>query len=141
MDKNEKTFINGIDNRLDIKALTLTCAANAINALKTAKDISLNPNTKLIIFTTSSMIYGTILLDDNDSDPALAINRAIVDSRNQFLKEVQSDNDVFVNNSCSLQIKDATIRPLAGGNDAHIHILNVFSDQILGFSFGELTNK
>jgi hypothetical protein len=141
MDKNKKVFINGIDNRRDIKASTLICAAVGIDSLKTSKEVSVKPDTKLIILTTSSIIYGTVLLDNNNDNPALVINHAINEARNNFLKEEQSDNDVIVNNSAYLRIKDATIRPLAGGRDFHFQILNIFSDQILGFSFGEINNE
>lgn len=142
MDKNKDVFINGIDNRLDVKGITLTTAAAAINTLKADKDFTLGSNTQILILTTSSVIYGDILLNlnDNEKDPVLWINKAIGTARNNYLEKNQTDSDVVINNSSYLQIKNATVRPLSGGSGYNFKILNVFTDQILGFSFGELND-
>ena len=132
---------NYIEKRIDIKRVTIISAAAAIKSLINDKTKILGPNTQVIVLTTSSMIYGQILIGDEDNTPAAAINKSIFDCRNKILENEQDKEDIVVNNSSIITIKNACIKPLVGGNPAKFELLNIFTDQILGFSFGELNQE
>lgn len=127
-----------LENLIDLKLLTLKTFQMCIDRLKNDESITLSQKTNLIIFTSSASIMGTVVLDE-DKDIRDVLNSILLSTRKSLLKQIEHSNSEVINRSGVIVIKDATIRPFSNpAATFNVAVLNIFTDQILGFSFGEL---
>lgn len=140
-----------IKDRIDLKSLTFQCFNTAIEVLKSNEfeGISVSPNTSLVILTDFGIIQGSYipnLESEDDSNESAGeifvrtITGKVFEIRNKRLVELKSENPELklINDSSSIVLSDVTITPYSNpSSKSHIGLLTLFTDQIVGFSFGE----
>ena len=95
-----------------------------------------NQNYKLMIVTSSAIISGTLSAQTTDMSK---LNQKMIDARNETLSANETTEDIIVNNVSMITLNDVTISPFANPKAiTSMSIINIFSDQILGYSFGTL---
>lgn len=132
-----------IKNRVDLKASTIHSFSAAIEFLKTPHDnISLGPDTRLILMTNFGMVEGTLqstMQSDDEKTTGTVISDALIKTRNTFLAEDEEtlDTDTISNNFSLITISNAKVTPYSNPAAVSIYeVLNLFTDQIVGFTFG-----
>lgn len=145
---------NTLNNRVDLKSLTFQCFNSVIDVLKTNESNILvgNSNVSLVILTHLGMIQGDFISnfdisddsqDNNEIKLVKTLSGKVFEMRDKELLEFQSENSNFklINDSGTIALSDVTITPYNSINNAiHLGFLSLFTDQIIGFSFGEFSN-
>ena len=97
---------------------------------------------KPIIFTHSYVITGEIIpfstIHEAEKEFPLKAAKSIHDSTQNFLKKSFDENILEKNPSKLLLIKNASIRSLSSNQITNLPVFCLFSDQIVGFTFGHL---
>lgn len=125
-----------MQNKIDIKGVKL----NTIGTFLNNPEAGLSKN-KLILVTNSSLIYGTfvdqnkLIIDTENAE--LALHKVALEAaKNISLKKPEAT----INNSVSIVLKDVTIMPLSAPSvKINLQTLSLFSDQILGYTYGSLS--
>ncbi|WP_034440340.1 hypothetical protein [Clostridium ihumii] len=138
---------NLIEDRIDLKCLTFDCFCKSIDFLKSGelKNISVGENTTIVILTNFGIMEGIPLKLSNtkDTPSEILINELIpkiFEIRNDEIIRLKEKNEnlSLINDTSSILLKDVTIRPYSNPECiSHIKYLTLFSDQIVGISFGE----
>ena len=131
--ENEKTKAPGfIANRIDVKAVTINCAAMSLNTLKEEDTLGELEDTNIMLLTNFGTIEGEIVLDNNNffSD--------CNELRNTLLANAPQKEGIIINNSSSIILKNAKIIPYANPSySIQLQDFSIFSDQIVGFTYGK----
>jgi len=129
---------NFIKNRVDLKAATVNMFASAINVLKTDNTELVSKETKVFLFTNFGVIEGDIPVTEEENLSSDPIGNAFFQIRNNGLAKIEEESEKLqVSNNVSIvTIRDAIIHPF-NGETSSIGILYLFSDQIVGFTYGE----
>jgi hypothetical protein len=140
----EKKCPEFIKNRIDLKATTVTAFAYALNSMK--EEDSIGQNTKLLLLTSMGTIEGEIYFpnDNNKDNVGVVLSDAFINIRNNILcdDEAEMDKPTIVNDTSIITIVNAKVTPFSNSNNVlTLATLNLFADQILGFSFGEIDLK
>ena len=134
----EKKIPDFIKNRLDVKCQSVYAFDAAVEMLKLPKDhILLSPETKVIIVTNFGTVVGEMVgpQEKGETISQMVIN-SFISSRNNIWADNESDKNV-INNSSIVIVKNAKVTPFANPIcSTNFEILCLFSDQIVGFSFG-----
>ena len=125
-------------NRIDVKSQKL----NALGKLLNMPEAGLTKN-KLILLTDSSMIYGSLVKQEdilsNNVDVQLKPYEVTLQASKNAYSIAQKENINTINNSVSIVLKDVTIIPFATPNvKINFSSICVFSDKIVGFTYGNL---
>ena len=133
-----------IKNRIDLKATTVTAFAYALNSMK--EEESIGKNTKLLLLTNMGTIEGDIYFpnDENKDNIEVILSDSFINIRNNILRddEVEIEKPNIVNDTSIITIVNAKITPFSNSNNVlNFATLNLFADQILGFSFTEMEHK
>jgi hypothetical protein len=136
--KDTYDFPELIQKRIDVKVETISAVNSVLNQLM--KEKVLHENTKIMIITNFGIVEGTFQekVDSNDMARRLSIDAAKM--RNSHLSELEKEIavPVIVNNNYFITISDARLIPFANpGNVISFAVMNLFSDQIAGITFGE----
>lgn len=133
-----------INNRIDIKAITIDSMNKAIENIKSGKitGLSLSPQSSLSIITNFGIIQGELIeLNYEDGEPLdnRAIWSMVLDARDMSLSdlenEIGSESVDLVNNSSVISIKNAKIIPFANPTAIfNVAELFIFSDQVVGMT-------
>ena len=119
---------------VDLKAFTLQAYQSAFNETAQAQQ-----DQRIILFTSSASIIGTVVTG-NERDSYCVANSTMLEKRDKLVKKLDEENIAFVNNAATIQLKNVTIRSFSNPNASfNLPVMNIFSDQILGFSFGEIS--
>lgn len=124
-----------MQNKIDIKAVKL----NAVGTLLNNPEAGLSKN-KLILVTDSALIYGVFVdqntITDKGQNTELLLHKVSLEAAKSYS---QNAAEGVMNNSVSIVLKDVTIMPFAAPNvKINLATLSVFSDQIVGYSYGYL---
>lgn len=133
-----------IKNRIDLKATTVTAFAYALDSMK--EEHSIGQNTKLLLLTNMGTIEGDIYFpnDKNKDNIEVILSDSFINIRNNILldDEVEIEKPNIVNDTSIITIVNAKITPFSNSNNIlNFATLNLFADQILGFSFTEMEHK
>ena len=133
-----------IKNRIDLKATTVTAFAYALNSMK--EEESIGKNTKLLLLTNMGTIEGDIYFpnDENKDNIEVILSDSFINIRNNILRddEVEIEKPNIVNDTSIITIVNAKITPFSNSNQVlNIPTLNLFADQILGFSLLGVEHK
>lgn len=125
-----------IEKRIDIKYATIITAGLTIKSLK--ENGSLSSSHELIILTSIGMVTGDIVSSNPESSDETSTNQAFFILRNNLLDEKTDSlaNPIVVNNSSVIMLKNAKIKAYDGSFTSSLDMLNLYSDQIIGFSYG-----
>lgn len=135
------TVPEALDNLVDLKALTISSFQAAIDGLKKSSEITLGEDTKLILLTQAALIECEILNND-EGEPIYLINKTVLESRKNILSSEKYVNKNFLNQSATLSLKNVTITPFSNPQaKINLPVLNLFTDQILGISFGSYSQE
>lgn len=127
-----------MQNRIDIKAVKL----NAVGTLLNNPETGLSRN-KIILVTSASLIYGTFV-DQNEltvdaKSAELALHKITLDAAKSAFQESPEET---INNSVSIILKNVTIIPFSAPNvKINLATLSVFSDQIVGYTYGDFSEN
>lgn len=128
-----------VTNRLDVKYHTIAAFQTAINRIKAsnAETLSIGPETKVHILTNFGTVTGEIVVDHTIKEVINVLETVVVDSRNEELANLHTDKSIVVNNTATLFIRNAQLKPYANPKvTLEYPSLHVFVDQIVGFSWG-----
>lgn len=122
-----------MQNKIDIKAVKL----NAVGTLLNDPEAGLTKN-KLILVTDSALIYGVFVdqntITDKGQNAELLLHKVSLEAAKNYSRNA---TEGVMNNSVSIVLKDVTITPFAAPNvKINLATLSVFSDQIVGYSYG-----
>ncbi len=122
-----------MQNKIDIKAVKL----NTVGTLLNNPETGLSRN-KLVLVTSASLIYGTFVnqneLSLDDKKAELALHKITLEAAKKVFQESPEET---INNSVSIVLKDVTIMPFSAPNvKINLTTLSVFSDQIVGYTYG-----
>jgi len=150
MDKDN--IPNLLKNRADLKMLTFKGLYRAIDALKSGEieGISIGTNTNVSILTSYGIVTGTLISPMEQEDiqrnkveiVVESIYKAVFNGRNDIISKLESDNPDLhlISDSSALLLKDAVINPYADFNNSiRLAYMLLFTDDIKGLSFGELS--
>lgn len=134
----KKNWPEFIKKRIDVKADTIIAANSFFNELLEEKII--HENTKMMIVTNFGVVEGTIKQEVDANDLAQQISNIFTKLRNNKLAKLE--NEVFLptitNTNCFVTIFNAKVIPFSNPrNLVTFTALNLFSDQIVGFTLGE----
>lgn len=120
-------------NKIDIKAVKLNTVGTLLNDPKTG----LTKN-RLILVTDSALIYGTFVDQNTISTDApeadLLLHKVVLEAAKNAS---QHATEGTINSSVSIVLKDVTVLPFAAPNvKINLATLSVFSDQIVGYTYG-----
>jgi len=140
----EKKCPEFIKNRIDLKATTVTAFAYALDSMK--EENSIGQNTNLVLLTNMGTIEGDIYFpnDKNKDNVGVILSDSFINIRNNILcdDEAEIEKPNIVNDTSIITIVNAKITPFSNSNNIlTLATLNLFADQILGFSFGEIKPK
>ena len=127
-----------IKNRIDVKVETIIAANTVLNAL--TKEKIIHENAKIMIVTNFGVVEGTLKqeVDANDVAQHISLGSAKIRNNNLSKLEKEVDNPIITNNNFFVTILDAKVIPFSNpGNRLTFAVLNLFSDKIAGFTFGE----
>lgn len=127
-----------MQNKIDIKAVKL----NTVGTLLNNPETGLSRN-KLVLVTSASLIYGTFVnqneLSVDDKKAELALHKITLEAAKKVFQESPEET---INNSVSIVLKDVTIMPFSAPNvKINLTTLSVFSDQIVGYTYGGFSEK
>lgn len=131
-----------IKNRIDIKTDTINTLALFLEELnKRNEKSSLNPKIQVFLLTNFGTVKGDIVIgsssEDNTQNSALILNNTFIDIRNNLWANDSREKNNIVNNTSYITVLNAKIVPFANPNIIfNFKILNLFADQITGFTFG-----
>lgn len=137
------------ENRVDVKAETIRLFASAIKQFASQEKPFLSPNTQVILLTTIGQVSGNILTymdqdqtEDAPVDAVQTLNEELLKLKTGGLAVFEESLNCsavnVVNNNGIVVIVDAVLKPYNAPNCSHaFKVLNLFADQIVGFSFGE----
>ena len=139
---NDQNRPNSLANIIDHKALILETVGLALSAAKsgTIEGLSLSDlDSRVLLFTN----FGTLECDVDVQDSV--VNRAITEVVNMAVnkkeEEVGEGNVQFVNISGRITLKDVKLVTFNHPkNVSHLSEITLFSDQIVGFSFGRIND-
>jgi len=137
-----------IAQRIDVKTITLYSFASTLQSIKDGliKEISIDSSTTVSLLTNFGVITGDI--EDISGDPDHAeditkLNKIILKARNHALVENEKalGEDVqVVNNSGIIVIANARVTIFSNPNAFfNFQKLFLFTDQIVGFTYGQLS--
>ncbi len=140
-DKKRPEFIK---NRIDLKATTVTAFAYALDSMK--EENSIGQNTKLLLLTNMGTIEGDIYFpnDQHKDNIEVILADSFINIRNNILcdDEMEMEKPTIVNDTSIITIVNAKITPFSNSNQVlNIPTLNLFADQILGFSLLGVEHK
>lgn len=127
-----------IKNRIDVKLETIIAANSVLNELTTEKIIA--ENAKLMIVTDFGVVEGILKQDFDDNDVAQQISMASAKIRNNNLFKLEKEvaRTIITNNNYFVTIIDAKVIPFSNPSKIlTFAVLNLFTDKIVGFTFGE----
>jgi hypothetical protein len=136
-----------IKNRIDVKAQTIQVFVETIKKVTEEEKPLLGRNTQVLILTTLGQVHGKILTftdnSDTTNDVSQILNERFLQLKNfglAILEEKHNGEEIsIVNNSGLVVVIDATLKPYANPQSTYNYkVLNLFADQIVGFSFGEI---
>lgn len=142
--ENEKPKL--MENSIDLKALTFTSFSEIVNFMKSSKDPVIGPNTSIVLLTNFGIVQGTQMeFNATEDDSVNAVMNVIIsntfDLRNKHISKLENQNEQLkiINDCRSIVLKDVTITTYVNP-DSKINLgqLILFSDQIVGMSFGEM---
>ena len=137
--ENSPAFIK---NRIDVKVETIIAANTVLNEL--TKEAIINKNAKLMIVTNFGVVEGTLKqeVDANDLAQQICLSFAKVRNNNLAKAEKEVASSTITNNSYFVTILDAKVIPFSNPSKiVTFAVLNLFSDKIVGFTFGEYQTK
>lgn len=114
----------------------------AINALKKGINdesfsVNLPEETTLLLLTHSALITGDFYIPENETEKTKFEEKELLDLL--FLQASKAYNDDGNDISIPIYLKNVTIRPFSNPDSgANLAFLCVYSDQIVGVSFGEI---
>lgn len=140
---------NFSQNRIDVKELTIEAFSEAVKTCIKGDTPLLGPNTKVTLLTTIGHVSGKILTFMEDpktnekKDVAQTVNNFLLKLKTETLatieEETGSENSAIVNNSGIVVVLDAELKPYSNPKCNHtFKVLNLFADQIVGFTFGDM---
>lgn len=148
MPNNNSKFKN---DSLDLKAFTFECFSTAIEILKSGEieGISIGENTSVLILTDIGLVEGTIMMKNPaNTNPnerfAHFVMTNTINAFNEQLDKIKSENSALsiINNSDSIILKNVVITPYSNpGSKINLATLILFTDKILGISFGEKVER
>lgn len=153
MDKHDE-IPKLIETSIDFKGLYVSVFANSMDLLRSGKieQMNVGPNTKLIIMTHSAQITADLFhaIDEeenykHDDDISRALKIFLKSIRyvvHQHISDVEQKMDYtevkFGNQSHVIHLRDAVVTPFSNPSHTFTYkYLSIFSDQIVGISFGE----
>jgi hypothetical protein len=141
-----------IENRSDLKLLTLDALYSIIDNVKSGQivNISIPTNTNVFVITNFGVVEGSMVRFSNNYNQEFAndttneyskmlINQAFR-FRNEKISNLETVNEAFklINDSSAIILENAVVIPHASPNNkSNYKILVLFTDQIVGLSFGE----
>lgn len=130
-----------VKERIDVKAETILSFAHAIGRLKAGAvaGISLAPDTNILMMTSFGFVEGEIETFEGEPKTAsAAMSKALFGIRNDdFVNMQEHGRNTVTNNSSIITVRDAKITYYASPqNPSRIAELFLFSDQIIGFTYG-----
>lgn len=129
-----------ITNRLDVKFHTIVAFQAAINKIKesNAETLSIGPETQVHIITNFGTVTGEIVMDHLVKEVINVLETVVVDSRNEELSRMETADSIIVNNTATLFIRNAVLRPFTDPRHTiEYPSFHIFVDQIVGFSWGQ----
>ena len=122
-----------MQNKIDIKAVKL----NALGSILNSPEVGLSKN-RVVLLTDSSLIYGTYVdqnkIAEDTKNAELSLHKIVLDAAKSYSK---SATEGTINSSVSIVLKDVTIMPFAAPNvKINLATLSIFSDQIVGYTYG-----
>jgi hypothetical protein len=127
-----------INRRIDVKVETVLAANTVLNDAIQNKMIQ--ENAKVMIVTNFGVVEGTFKPEVDTNDLAQRISMDSAKMRNNYLAKLEKEiaGPIIINNHYFITVLDAKLIPFSDpGNRVTFAVLNLFSDQIAGFTFGE----
>lgn len=142
---NDEKISDSVQNRMDLKACTIGSLTQSIEMLIHSDKVKLDSNTTVTLITNFGNVEGTFdysTVDDDNASVSSSIINAAVKVRNTFISQNETADTIWVNNCGMITLLDATITPFATPNiKQHYANLSLFTDQIVGFTFGTKETK
>ncbi|EJW14776.1 hypothetical protein M5X00_31595 [Paenibacillus alvei] len=150
---SELKIPKSFDYLIDCKGNHVERFSNAIEFLKTSEKFDQYRNSKVVLLTHSTQITGDVFhLDDEDSEDdefsfaftsAKSIATATRNTFNEAIIEHEKTHTEkpisFSNVHKVIHLRNAVVMPLANpANKFNYHYLAVYTDQVVGLSFGEV---
>ncbi len=118
---------------VDAKAFTLQAYQAAFNETKEAQEDS-----RIVLFTSSASIIGTVVTS-KEREGYVQLNSAMLEKRDKLMQKLGEEKIPFINNASTIQLKNVTIRSFSNPEASlKLPVMNIFADQIVGFTFGEV---
>lgn len=127
-----------IKKRIDVKVETIIAANTVLNEL--TKEKMIHENAKIMIVTNFGVVEGTLKHEVDTNDMAQRISMDSAKIRNNHLSKLEKEvaSPIITNNNYFVTILDAKVIPFSNSrNKLTFAALNLFSDKIVGFTFGE----
>ena len=119
---------------VDVKAFTLQAYQAAFNETAQAEK-----DPRIVLFTSSASILGTVVTT-KERDSYVQINSTMLEKRDKLIQNLDEEKIPFINNASTIQLKNVTIRSFSNPETAlNLPVMNIFADQIVGFTFGEIS--
>lgn len=134
-----------LNDRIDLRALTVNVYSSAIDLLKSGEieSVSLGKDTQLIIYTTFGTIQGQLMQDKYEDEPKLNSTALLHDifmkQRDKQLEQYEEEGaSRLVNDSGYIPLVNVQLTPFSNPNDVHrLAYFLLYPDQIVGLTFGE----
>lgn len=123
---------------IDVKLDTIT-AENTI-LKKLTKEKADNEKAKIMLVTNFGIVEGTIKPEVGENDVAKRISIGTAEIRGIHLAKLEKEvaSSIIANNNCYVTILNARVTPFLDPTKIlNFAVLNLFSDKIVGFAFGE----
>jgi hypothetical protein len=127
-----------IKNRIDVKVETIIAANTLLNEL--TKEKIIDENAKIMIVTNFGIVEGTLKQEVDANDVAQQISLGSAKIRNNHLSKLEKEvaSPIITNNNYFVTILNAKVIPFSNPSKiVTFTVLNLFSDKIVGFTFGE----
>ena len=131
-----------LEDRIDLRALTVNTFIQAIELLTSGKldSISVDNNTKVVIYTTIGTITGQLFEEfkENSTEQHYSIiHEQIMKSRNFKLEQFEKEDvNRIINDSGYIALSNVTISPYGNPAEHKMPYFLLFPEQIVGITFG-----
>jgi hypothetical protein len=130
---------NFIQERIDLKNESILATVRVLG------NQGLEDGREVTILSTIGLVKGTVQSEfglEEEGNEVIKQNDAIMKERNEYLADVIEDDEspLVINNYALLTLTDVEIIPFnpCSGSSFKMDVLNLFSDQIVGYTYGKL---
>lgn len=139
MSNSNKDLPKLLQNRIDNKGLTAGIVYDLVDIFNKKQT---SANTKVFFYTAFGIVTGNWVISDETEDETVnlqaKLHKTIIKQKHDQIRKEEAENEHLrlINDSGTIPLVNATIRPYAGG-EHHLSDFLLFTDQIIGLSYGE----